>query len=56
MSRHKNQNKKLKKWRYVYRKIYITQRFDIEDSHCKHQRDSQIRLVEVIETTYGEAL
>ena len=27
-NRHKNQNKKLKKWRYVYHKFGITQRFN----------------------------
>ena len=33
MSRHKNKNKKThKKWRYVYRKFGITQRFKIEDT------------------------
>ena len=30
MSRHENQNKKRKKWRYVYRKFGITQRFNID--------------------------
>ena len=30
MSRHENQNKKHKKWRYVYRKFGITQRFNID--------------------------
>ena len=29
----KNQNKKRKKWRYVYRKFGITQRFNIEDTN-----------------------
>ena len=32
MSRHENQNKKRKKWRYIYRKFGITQRFNIEDT------------------------
>ena len=43
MSRHENQNKKRKKWRYVYRKFGITQRFNIEDTKGR----SQIRVVEV---------
>ena len=49
MSRHESQNKKPKKWCYIYR---ITQRFNIEDT----KQTSQIRVVEVKETTYGEAL
>ena len=53
MSRHKNQNKKLG---VMFIVKFTLHKDDIEDSHCKHQRDSQIRLVEVIETTYGEAL
>ena len=52
MSRHESQNKKRKKWCYIYRKIGITQRFNIEDT----KQTSQIRVVEVKETTYGEAL
>ena len=43
MSRHENQNKKRKKWRYVYRKIGITQRFNIEET----KERSQIRVMEV---------
>ena len=43
VTRHKNQNKKSETWRYVYRKIAITQRFDIEDIEQK----SQIRVVEL---------
>ena len=43
MSRHENQNKKRKKWRYVYRKFGITQIFNIEDT----KERSQIRVMEV---------
>ena len=43
MSRHENQNKKRKKWRHVYRKFDITQRFNIEDT----KERSQIRVMEV---------
>ena len=43
VSRHENQNKKRKKWRYVYRKFGITQRFNIEDT----KERSQIRVIEV---------
>ena len=32
MSRHGNQNKKRKKWRYDYRKFGIKQRFNIQDT------------------------
>ena len=39
----KNQNKKRKKWRYVYRKFGITQRFNIEDTKVR----SQIMVMEV---------
>ena len=42
MSRHENQNKKRKKWRYVYRKLGITQKFSIEDT----EERSQIRVME----------
>ena len=52
MSRHKNQNKKRKKWRYVYRKFGITQRFSIEDT----KERSQIRVMGVKKATYGEIL
>ena len=52
MSRHEIQNKKHKKWRYVYRKFDITQKFSIEDTKEK----SQIRVMEVKKVTYGEAL
>ena len=52
MSRHENQNKKRKKWRYVYRKFGITQRFNIEDT----KERSQIRVMEVKKVTYGETL
>ena len=43
VSRHETQNKKRKKWHYVYRKFGITQRFDIEDT----KERSQIRVIEV---------
>ena len=52
MSRHENQNKKRKKWRYVYRKFGITQRFNIKDT----KERSQITVMEVKEVTYGETL
>ena len=32
VSLHENQNKKRKKWGYVYSKFGITQRFNIEDT------------------------
>ena len=43
MSRHENPNKKRKKFRYVYRKFGITQRFNIEGT----KERSQIRVMEV---------
>ena len=43
VTRHKNQNKKSETWRYVYRKIAITQRFNIEDI----EQRSQITVVEL---------
>ena len=43
MSRHENQNKNPKIWRYVYRKFGITQIFNIEDT----KERSQIRVMEV---------
>ena len=43
MSRHENQNKQRKNWRYVYRKFGITQRLNIEDT----KEGSQIRVIEV---------
>ena len=46
MSRHENQNKKRKKWRSVYRKSGITQKFNIEDT----KERSQIRVMEVIKS------
>ena len=52
MSRHENQNKKYKKWRYVYRTFGITQRFNIEDTNER----SQIRVMKVKEVTDGETL
>ena len=52
MSRHKNQNKKHKKWRYVYRKFGITQRFNIENT----KQRSQIKVMEVKKVACGETL
>ena len=52
MSQHENQNSKRKKWRYVYCKIGITQRFNIEDT----KKRSQIRVMEVKRVTFGEIL
>ena len=52
MSRHENQNKKREKWRYVYRKLGITQKFSIEDT----KKRNQIRVMEVKKVTYGETL
>ena len=43
MSGHENQNKKRKKWRYIYRKSGITKIFNIEDT----KKRSQIRVMEV---------
>ena len=43
VSRHENQNKKRKKWRYVYHKFGITQRLNIEDT----KERNQIRVMEV---------
>ena len=52
MSWHGNQNKKREKWRYVYHKIDIRKRFNIEDTKLR----SQIRMVEVKKAIYWEAL
>ena len=55
MRRHKNQKKKREKWRYIYRKIGITLRFNIEDT----KQISQITDTggeAKKKTTYGEAL
>ena len=52
MSRHENQNKNRKNWRYVYRIFGITQRFNIEDT----KERSQIKVMEVKKVTYGETL
>ena len=43
VSRHENKKKPRKKWRYVYRKFGITQRFNIEDT----KERSQVRVTEV---------
>ena len=50
MRRHKNQNKNRKKWRYVYCKFGITQRFNIEDT----KERSQIRVMEVKKMSHME--
>ena len=52
MSQHENQNKKRKKWCYLYRKSGITQRFNIEDT----KERSQIIVMEVKKVRYGETL
>ena len=52
MNLHENQSKTTKKWRYVYRKFGITQRFNIEDTKDR----SQIRVMEVKKVTYGEIM
>ena len=52
MGLHESQNKKSKKWSYVYRKFGIMQRFNSEDTKDK----SQIRVMEVKIFTYGETL
>ena len=52
MSRHENQNKKRKKFRYVYRKFGITQSFNIEDTKEK----SQIRVMDGKKVTYQKPL
>ena len=52
MRRHENQNKKRQKWRYVYGKFGITQKFNIADTKVR----SQIRMMEVRKVTYGEKL
>ena len=49
MSRHENQNKKCKKWRYVNRKFGITQKFNIEEIKLR----SQISVMKVKKVAYG---
>ena len=44
MSQHEKQNKERKKWRYVYRKFDIIQRFNIEDTKTPKQREKSDRL------------
>ena len=56
MSRHENQNKKRKKWRYVYDKFGITQRFKLRFNMEETKERSQIRVIEVKKVTYGETL
>ena len=56
MSQHKNQNKKRKKWRYIYRKFGITQRFKPRFNITETKERSQIRVMEVKKVTYGETL
>ena len=48
VSQHKNQSKRRKKWRYVYRKFCITQRFKIEDT----KERSQITVIGVKKIIY----
>ena len=52
MSQHEHQNKKRKKWRYIYRNFGITERFNIEDT----KERNQIRVMGVKKGTYGETL
>ena len=52
MSRHENQKKNRKKWRYAYCKFGMTQRFNFKDT----KERSQIRVMEVKKVTYGEIL
>ena len=52
MSRHENPNKKRKKFRYVYRKFGITQRFNIEGT----KERSQIRVMDGKKVTYRKPL
>ena len=39
MSQHEYQNKRRKKWHYVYRKFGITQKFNIEDTKAREKLD-----------------
>ena len=48
----KNQNKYREKWRYVYPKVNITQRLNLEDI----KQASQSSMAEVKEYTYEETL
>ena len=50
MSQHENQNKKCKKWRYVYRKFGITQKLNIEDT----KESSRIRVMKVKKNLHME--
>ena len=52
MSRHENQNEKRKKWRCIYRKFGIIQKFNIEDT----KERSQIRVMEEKKLTYRQTL
>ena len=56
MSRYENQNKRRKKWCYVYRKFDITQRFKPRFNIEETKERSQIRVMEVKKITYGEKL
>ena len=56
MSRHEDQNTKSKKWRYVYRKFFITQRFKPIFNIEETKERSQIRVMEVKKVIYGETL
>ena len=54
MNRHENQNKKGKKWCYVYHKFGITERFNIEDT--KERNHIRVMEVKKVTYTYGETL
>ena len=56
MSRHEDQSTKSKKWRYVYRKFFITQRFKPIFNIEETKERSQIRVMEVKKVIYGETL
>ena len=56
MSRHENQNKKRKNWRYAYLKFGITQRFKPRFNIEETKEKSQIRVMELKNVTYGETL
>ena len=56
MSQHENQNKKRKKWCYVYCKFGITQRFKPRFNIEETKNRSQIRVMAVKKVTYGETI
>ena len=47
--------KNAKKWRYVYCKFGIKERFNIKDTKAK-RKIRQIRVMEVKKVIYGEAI